>query len=274
MGDYNKIKHQAGKVVLLFLFFCLFFSCKKDTPTDTLVIDPVDTVSTINTGDSIIIGNPINMIVKKYDDTLHTPYISSSKSYPFDVDNNGTNDFSFYLSVFHSSACGLIMNSSINCLNSSYLLNGFYTTDTFFLHKEINMVIDSTGPYYYNVTIKNIYTFHSISSNDSIVNILPYMFKISPRITGEYVIKNQSFKSDSIPLNTQACTFFPTIHVSNDTLYTIYNRNLSNQYSFPTGSIKYIGIKIIDSTGKPKLGWIKINAYPSSIIRFESAIQK
>lgn len=257
---------------LIIASFFYLYSCKKDVGIQQQ--DPVNSSST-NIGDTITIGDTTNMFVTLFNDTFFPACMGCANSFPFDVDNNGMNDLSFHVWAGSSPGCGSTYYSSLCCLNANSLFNGYFTNDTFFLHQTISVSYDTVPPILVYVNINNTYTFHSISNTDSILNFYPNTLKFLPLISGDNLIANQTYKTDSLTLNYQPCSSWPQTHVSNDTMYYTQQYYLADQYVFPINQQYYLGFKLITNSSKSKLGWIRIKALgKSSAVLYESAIQK
>jgi hypothetical protein len=250
----QKIKKMKPYLILLIGMCYTMTTCKKD-----------DTERYI---ESIIIGSESNLLVNSYDIILHGTY-NVPASIDLDVNGDDEPDYRLLSEYKGSTGLGFSYGAKIFCLNSDCLINGYSINDTSYIDFKSDTTYNDE-----NVTIQNsyIYSCNKFYGWDYI-EVLPDQFHINHKNNGDILYKDVIFQSGTITLNSKYSSGLGSAQFINDTI--IYNYySYINTCSFPSDSIKYIGIKIIDNNIE-KIGWIKICISDIYIISiFESAIQR
>lgn len=271
MESSRYLKHLKFFGGFLFISLLFLFSCKKEKFLDPEYL--------INRGDSIIIGDTTNMIVRHYNVTLY-PYCwpGCTQEFPFDINSDGVTDFSFNLGVGYSSGCGSTYQSDIFCLNNNLKINIFYRNDTLYLQQDTTIKSYVTATLNVLVEIINTFKLNNSLPNDLIDTIYKNKKRVTPFKQNDILDKSLLYKSDSVLLNLIPCAQpfqVPTSRISNDTLFQTYTYYKTTIDCFPRNKIQYIGFTFADINGKTKLGWIKLDHRSNStIILYETAIQK
>ena len=142
--------------------------------------------------------------------------------------------------------------------------------DTVFVNRDTNISENEN----HKIIIHDIYNYtcHKIKPEDEINYIKFQTFKLTPLEENTYLGASQLFKSDTIILNQTSISYYVFKRVEIDTSEFYYFSYFNDCNSFPIGSVKYIGFKIIEDCNQ-RLGWIKIMFEDVVKIRiFETAI--
>jgi hypothetical protein len=248
-------------------------SCKKDAAIPDPTVNEQGIASTSNKGDTIEIGNPVNMIIHKYSDTITPPTSQSNSEYFLDIDGDGNPDVRVYTCMYYGISGYTNIYSAISGLNGVEL-GGIFKTDTLFLHTDSTVTIDTAATYSVNIHIYKTYTYQPINPGDPVYGINPNIFKLHPFSVGSLCIeKNISFSSDTMLLNKAAGGTPGSPVFGNDTVVTTHNSWSNNRYTFPLNQDHYIGFKKQENNSY-KLGWIKLNCLGvTKVVILESGIQ-
>lgn len=247
----NKNIKTLKLIQFLIVIVLLILSCKKEE------VRP----------DTIIIGNPSNMLINIYDTILKSPFPTYADYINLDIDNDNIIDFklkSVYgihpegLMTFKYSEIDYLDNEGVH--QDALLLYSteqfdtlFFTRDTLY-DPEINTV-----HIYRNEACENVDNNYSISRISKVLTVLQ---------DGDEIRKEDNFLHNGFRFYYRNSDYSMDI---NDTI--VFHTNFANCISFPNDEVVYIGIKRLIN-GDIKLGWIKLNVSGRQIHLLESAIQK
>jgi len=231
----------------------LLLSCEKDNDTRK---------------DAINVGYYNDMVINYYDTTLIGGY-HSPQNFNLDLDNNGSEDLQFESEIWGSPGLGQNPKSTIKCLNGNIKLNGDFTSDTLFLHRD-TVIYEEVNNTYVKY-LRFFYTCHRMNDTDSIYRITT-KFKVKSLDRDDILRKADMYNSDTVTLIDDAYSYPPqgitSIGDTNIYEYRIFNNDCN---TFPLDRIKYIGL-LLDNE---RLGWIKISIFDKyKIMIHESGVQR
>jgi hypothetical protein len=272
MGKLFKI--YSVRFCCVIVFFSWLGSCKKDAPIPKPEVIYDGYTSTLNLGDTVILGSTVNMNVQKYYDTIYPPW-QSDKIKEFDIDNDAASDFTVHVAAYNSLGGGPGFFSTITGLGN-FSFHGYIKTDTLFMHPDSTIITDTVPPIFVNITIHRTISFHTLPTPFSINGLYPGIFKLSPQSWNDVLHKSMIFQSGLTELNrTPNGNTMAIMSISNDTMQFLYYHNYNDEYTFPMDKDYFIGIKKDNGLGVAKLGWIKIRCLSTNQIAIlETAIQK
>ena len=238
------------------IFILGLFSCSKESVEPKL---PKPNLT--NIGESIIIGNTTNMIVKNYN---HNVSAIGGVTFSFDIDNNGVHDYSIFSGYVQGQGGGG-QASKISSLNLNYLLHGKLENNYLYSYSD---TITYAGPSPWLGEIHNYISCDHINPNETINQIDSNRLHITPLDSSILLYNNSTFSSQQ---NIYLYQTSWSMSDSNPPWITQPHRYYNCDY-FPLGVEKYIGIKTVIN-GQTKLGWIKIISRGYQVDLIKTAIQ-
>ncbi len=220
--------------------------------------------------DNLVIGDYTNTLRQIFDTVI--VYQGFPASIDLDMDNDQVDDVRLISTNWGSVGLGHHPRSEIWCLTNNVSISGFYTTDTTFFSFDQSSYIG-------NDSIVNIdeyyrYSCHTISDQDSVVNIASGVYKISVKSEHDKINKLDMFKTDSLVLIDDSYSFPPFTIYKQDTVIQKYEYVYNNCSTFPQDDVHYIGIRIVKGN-EVKYGWIKLSVIDiNKIIIYETTVQK
>ena len=225
-----------NKTILLWLMTSVFITigCKKDQTPAIVKSYP----STIQIGGS-------NVTITDFTTTSFTE---------LDVNSDGINDFSFNSGFIPGGSLSYIYSASVEPLHSHISILYEAPTDT--LYRGTLITIDGLAPSIFHTTYDYIGPENKPGTS-------VYQF-VNPNIAdyktiGDNFQISSSFSSASVLLNYHHVRQdYGVTSVSGDTTYQVgfYHEAIGDYYG--NDPFRYVGFKLIESTGEERLGWIKL----------------
>jgi hypothetical protein len=247
-------------ILLIFLSPILFSSCEKDKPEPGI------------NRDNIVFGEYTNMNVVQFDTIISGGYYDG-KEFEIDFDGDNINDVRISSWIWGSPGMGMHPHSSVISLHEGICFQGNLTNDTLFLNHETryyerpNNIMEIHD--YYK------YTYERLSAEDSILRINYDIFEPGLFNRKDVMSKDDFFRADSISIKESLnYNSIPNITQKGDTTIYRYESSYSNNFVFPQGSIRFIGIRL-NKENKSKLGWLKLSIEEYfRVTILETALQK
>lgn len=251
---------KSKYLVKCLLISCFFCSACRESNDQT------------NIGNTIEIGNPVNLSLQKIDTTINAE-VYDRKSIMLDLDSDGFDDIEISGIITGSQGTGYSPSAEIVCLNSNTYINLKRTIDTTFIQIDTSIYVQNAVTY---IDCYKKYNCSRITPDDSIYQILENEH-INVLSISDIISTDDIWVNDTIKLN-YIKKFGPGIfnieYESADTLIrTYYKSSYFNCDGFPNDKVSYIGV-MNSSPGKNRLGYIK--AYISDYVNitvFEVALQ-
>ncbi len=256
----------------VFVGTLLFISCEKDKSERVETIEfvaqtkKVEGISDLHLSlhpevsvnglllNGIIAGDTIAMINNIYTIDLYPPTLNSNKIYTIDVNNDGQNDYRFELSIGYSQGLGQVEKSHLYAEHQDAQICGTVKTDSIYMH--IDTITYSPTVFKYN----RIYTCYRMAAIDSLDTTIPDAFYPQIFAGGNTILYANQFYSDTLEFNRSSYSSIGVTSMVNGQLITYYTQRKFDCHSFPLGSTQFLGIKIKNTSGQDKFGWIALQA--------------
>ena len=244
-------------LIVPFLAFALFSSCKKDDPQVTS--SPIE----------LEFGNTTNMDIQTFNKTIH---LYDQDSINIDVNNNGSTDLKFSIWLYTTGSArdrfGVIMYSP----SKEIAVNGFFMADTTYYFESTSIHADTNSTKVW-VTNTSNYNCYRLSSSDMISKTISPNFKMFYYNNSDKLYLQDTYSTEfDFPIWQGKSGGVPYVtSISGDTTYLATSSYGQNCHSIGVDE-KYIGFK---DNSTQKLGWIKLKYNTMSAIEvIEVAIQK